>query len=137
MLVSKILELKLFKDADFYFQFPDPADDFEKVPGAESSDDSIWEHLSVDVEMWTMSLKLLEDVIALNNLLHYQHHRPNKETDIHSNIVTVEQLKGGNRGGYLCLLIHVFIDLLMSVNKWRVDHLQIILTLQVLVSIYF
>ncbi|XP_067941814.1 rab3 GTPase-activating protein non-catalytic subunit-like [Watersipora subatra] len=79
-------------------ELPDSSDDLEGIPGEDKAKDSPWEHLSVDVTMWNVSLSQLEEIIALNNLLRYQRKLPSKEIGSNSQIVTVQQIKTGHRG---------------------------------------
>lgn len=67
----------------------------EKVTASED-----WEHMSVEVAMWNLSLKHLEDIVTLNTLLQFscKDGEGNKTKTMSSQIVTVREVKIGNKG---------------------------------------
>ena len=57
-----------------------------------------WEHMSVEVAMWNLSLKHLEDVVALNTLLQFTGKESGKKKTTATQAVTVKDIKTGNKG---------------------------------------
>ena len=98
-------------EEDFAKPLPDKQAELaesQQTPGDSSSNEASneassgdWEHMSVEVAMWNLSIKRLEDVITLNTLLQHRARLDGGQKATQPQTVTVRDIKTGNKGMFV------------------------------------